>query len=127
MRIIAILPIVAFWGCSDDSRKSGSCPQAMIDSFEKVIQKDNLTPQEVKEIESFQESAPVEDFDACVTKFAHDERAWVYLHGKEGPSKMAEFERLDSSDKKKKAAKDFVESVFYIAQAHGQIQKPGPQ
>lgn len=99
----------------------------MIDSFEKVIQKEKLTPQEVKEMESFQESAPVEDSDACVTKFAHDERAWVYLHGKKGPSKMDDFERLDSSDKKKKAAKSFVYSVFYIAQARGQIQKPGPQ
>jgi hypothetical protein len=86
-----------------------------------------LTPQEVKEIESFQESAPVEDFDACVTRFANNERAWVYLHGKEAPSKMAEFERLDSSDKKKKAAKDFVQSVFYIAQVRGQIQKSGTQ
>jgi hypothetical protein len=99
----------------------------MIDSFEKVIQEEKLVPQEVKELESFQQNAPEEDIDACFTRFANNERAWVYLHGKQGPSKMDDFERLDSSDKKKKAAKDFVRSVFYIAQARGQIEQPRTQ
>jgi hypothetical protein len=100
--------------------QSGTCPQAMMNSFEQVIQGKHLTPAEVGEIKSFKKNASKEDIDACVARIANDERAWVYLYGEDAPSKMAELKGLKSNEQKK-AAYVFVKTVFFFAKARKQI------
>jgi hypothetical protein len=111
MRIIAVLPILAFWGCSDDSSKSGSCPQVAVKVIEKVVKGSSPDPQEVQEWNSAMKNASESDEEACNDLVVANEQAWDIVYGKEGPSKMAAFKRLEG-DTKKQAAAEFVRNLF---------------
>ena len=124
MRLITVLPILALWGCSDDSSKSGSCPQAAVKVFEKVVKGSTPDPQEVQELDSAMKNASDSDQVACEDLFVANEQAWEFVYGREGPSKMAAFKRLEG-DMKKQATAEFVQALaMKIALA---INGPSPQ
>ena len=111
MRIIAVLPILALWGCSDDASKSVSCPLAAVKFFEKVVKGSTPDPQEVQESDSALKNASVAEREACDDLFVANENAWDLVYGREGPSKMAAFKRLEG-DTRKQAAAEFVRNLF---------------
>ena len=115
MRFVAVLAIVALWGCS--SPKSGSCPEAVVKRFQKAIQGEGLDENDANEILSSLGGSN-EDDEACTSILLNDKKAWIFLHGGDGSTKMAQFERL-SGDKKKTAGIKFVQEFMTKAMLDG--------
>jgi hypothetical protein len=79
---------------------------AYVNVFSKVVQGINPDLQEVKESESALMNASDSDITECSRMLLESEQAWEFVHGKEGPSRMAEFKRL-KEDNKLRAAVEF--------------------
>ena len=99
MRFVAVLAIVALWGCSKDSPKSGSCPSKIEKLFQKAIEGEGFDMKEGAELQSFFGKSSNEDADACIIGLLNDKKAWEFVHGVNGPTKMAEFESLNEGDR----------------------------
>jgi len=130
MRIAAVLPIFALWGCSEDSSKSGSCPQAAVKVYEKLVKGIAPDLQEIQELNSALKNASEADNNACDDLLVSNEQFWELAYGKQGPSKMAAFKRLEG-DKKKQAAAEFAQALamkmYQSKNFHGQIEQPRTQ
>lgn len=111
MRFVAVLAIFALWGCSKDSPKSGSCPEAVVKLFQKAIQGEGLDMNDANEIQSSLPKGSNEDDEACTNILLNDKKAWIFVHGGDGSTKMAQFERL-SGDEKKTAGNKFVQEFI---------------
>ena len=87
-----------------------SCPANLEAVFRKVIEVKVIGVQEILGMDGAQPA----HYTACAKIFLHDEKAWEFVHGNEGPSKMAAFYRLlvDMESEAEKVRREAAETDF---------------
>ena len=88
MRFVVLIAIFGLWGCS---KEAPSCPNSVRNAYQAVLEgKKPANPLDVVV------GKKKEEAQACFSLFSNDPRAWNYIYGVEGKSKMAEFQKSDS-------------------------------
>ena len=66
---------------------------------QKAIEGEGFDMKEGAELQSFFGKSSNEDADACIIGLLNDMKAWEFVHGVDGLTRMAEFESLNEGDR----------------------------